>query len=80
MKEVPLIVLKLPICRQVREKVEANMNCLVENIENFDNGAVESELKGGTVIIVCIKCLKEDEYFQKFSVNDFKIGKCYCWV
>ena len=56
------------------------MNCLVENIENLDNGAVESELKGGAVIIVCIKCLKEDEYFQKFSVNNFKIGKCYCWV
>ena len=72
--------LRLPIRRQVREKVEVYMNCLVENIENLDNGAVESKLKGGAVIIVCIKCLKEDEYFQKFSVNNFKIGECYCWV
>ena len=59
-----LIVLKLPIRRQVGKKVEAYMNCLVENIENLDNGAVESELKGGAVIIVCIECLKKDEYFQ----------------
>ena len=77
---MPLIVLKLPIRRQVREKVEAYMNCLVENIENLDNGAVESKLKGRAVIIVCIECLKKDEYFQKFSVNNFKIGECYCWV
>ena len=41
MKEVPLIMLKLPICGQVGEKVETYMNCLVENIENFDNGAME---------------------------------------
>ena len=61
---MPLIVLKLPIRRQVRKKVEAYMNCLVENIENLDNGAVESELKGRAVIIVCIERLKKDEYFQ----------------
>ena len=61
---MPLIVLKLPICRQVREEVEAYMNCLVKNIENLDNGAVESELEGGAVIIICIECLKKDEYFQ----------------
>ena len=77
---MPLIVLKLPIRRQVGEKVEAYMNCLVENIKDLDNSAVEGELKGGAVIIVCIEVLKKDEYFQKFSVNDFKIGKCYCWV
>ena len=64
MKEVPLIVLKLPIRRQVGEKVEAYMNCLVENIENLDNGAVESKLKGRAVIIICIERLKKDEYFQ----------------
>jgi hypothetical protein len=63
-EEVPLIVLKLPIRRQVRKKVEAYMNCLVENIEDLDNGAVESELKGRAVIIVCIERLKKDEYFQ----------------
>ena len=39
---MPLIVLKLPICGQVGEKIETYMNCLVENIENFDDGAVES--------------------------------------
>ena len=77
---MPLIVLKLPICRQVGKKIEAYVNCLVENIKNFDNSAVEGELKRGAVIVVCIKCLKEDEYFQKFSVNNFKIGECYCWV
>ena len=77
---MPLIVLKLPIRRQVGEKVEAYMNCLVENIENLDYSAVEGKLKGGAVIIVCIECLKENEYFQKFSVNNFKIGECYCWV
>ena len=77
---MPLIVLKLPICRQVGEKVEAYMNCLVENIKNLDNSAVEGELKGGAVIVVCIECLKKNEYFQKFSINNFKIGECYCWV
>ena len=77
---MPLIVLKLPICRQVGEKVEAYMNCLVENIENLDNSAVEGKLKGGAVIIVCIECLKKDEYFQKLSVNNFKIRECYGWV
>ena len=61
---MPLIVLRLPIRRQVRKKVETYMNCLVENIEDLDNGAVESKLKGGAVIIVCIECLKKDEYFQ----------------
>ena len=61
---MPLIVLKLPIRRQVREKVEAYMNCLVENIENRDNGAMESKLKGRAVIIICIERLKKDEYFQ----------------
>ena len=40
------------------------MNCLVKNIENLDNGAVESKLEGGAVIIICIECLKKDEYFQ----------------
>ena len=78
---MPLIVfLRLPICRQVGEKVEVYMNCLVENIENLDNSAVEGELKGGAVIVVCVEVLKKDEYLQKFSVNDFKIGECYCWV
>ena len=77
---MPLIVLKLPICGQVGEKVEAYMNCLVENIKNLDNSAVEGELKGGAVIVVCIECLKKDEYFQKFSVNNFKIRECYSWV
>ena len=61
---MPLIVLKLPIRRQVRKKVEAYMNCLVENIENLDNGAVESKLKGRAVIVICIERLKKDEYFQ----------------
>ena len=61
---MPLIVLKLPISGQVGKKIEAYMNCLVENIKNLDNGAVESELEGGAVIIVCIECLKKDEYFQ----------------
>ncbi len=61
---MPLIVLKLPIRRQVRKKVEAYMNCLVENIENLDNGAVESKLKGRAVVIICIERLKKDEYFQ----------------
>ena len=56
------------------------MNCLVENIEDLDNGCVEGKLKGGAVIVVCIECLKKNENFQKFSVNNFKIGKCYCWV
>jgi len=28
------------------------MNCLIENIEDFDNGAVESELKRRAVIII----------------------------
>ena len=74
---MPLIVLKLPVCGQVGEKVEAYMNCLVKNIENLDNSAVEGLLKGGAVIVVCIECLKKNEYFQKFSVNNFKIGKCY---
>ena len=60
---MPLIVLKLPICRQVGEKVEAYMNCLVENIKNLDNSAVEGKLKGGAVVIVCIECLKKNEYF-----------------
>ena len=77
---MPLIVLKLPICRQVGEKVEAYMNCLVENIKNLDNSAVEGELKRGAVIVVCIECLKKNEYFQKFSINNCKIGECYCWV
>ena len=61
---MPLIVLRLPIRRQVRKKVEAYMNCLVENIENLDNGAVESKLKGRAVVIICIERLKKDEYFQ----------------
>ena len=65
--------LKLPICRQVGEKVEAYMNCLVKNIKNLDNSAVEGLLKGGAVIVVCIECLKKNEYFQKFSINNFKI-------
>ena len=73
-------MLKLPVCGQVGKKVEAYVNCLVENIKNLDNSAVEGELKGGAVIVVCIECLKKNEYFQKFSVNNFKIGKCYCWV
>ena len=73
-------MLKLPICGQVGEKIEAYMNCLVENIENFDNGAMESQLECRTVIVICIECLKETEYFQKFSIDDFKIGECYCWV
>ena len=60
---MPLIVLKLPICGQVGKKVEAYMNCLVENIKNLDNSAVEGLLKGGAVIVVCIECLKKNEYF-----------------
>ena len=57
---MPLIVLKLPIRRQVGEKVEAYMNCLVKNIENLDNSAVEGLLKEGAVIVVCIECLKKE--------------------
>ena len=57
---MPLIVLKLPIRRQVGEKVEAYMNCLVKNIKNLDNSAVEGLLKGGAVIVVCIECLKKN--------------------
>ena len=45
LKEVPLIMLRLPICGQVGEEIEAYMNCLVENIENFDNGGMEGLLK-----------------------------------
>ena len=70
---MPLIVLKLPICGQVGEKIETYVNCLVKNIENLDNSAVEGLLKGGAVIVVCIECLKKNEYFQKFSINNFKI-------
>ena len=49
------------------------MNCLVENIKNLDNSAVEGELKGGAVIVICIECLKKNEYFQEFSVNNFNL-------
>ena len=35
-------MLKLPICRQVGEKIEAYVNCPVEDIENFDYGAMEN--------------------------------------
>ena len=73
-------MLKLPIRGQVGEKVETYMNCLVENIENFDDGAMESQLKCGAVIVIRIKCLEENEYFQKFSVDDFEIREGYCWV
>ena len=42
---MPLIVLKLPIGGQVGEEIETYMNCLVENIENFDYDAMEGLLK-----------------------------------
>ena len=42
---MPLIMLKLPICRQVGEKVEAYVDCPIEDIENFDYGAMEGLLK-----------------------------------
>ena len=73
-------MLKLPICGQVGEKVEAYVNCPIENIENFDYCVMEDQLKLGAVVIICIECLEEDEYFQKFSIDDCKIGECYCWV
>ena len=34
-------MLKQSICRQVGEKIEAYVNCPVEDIENFDYGAME---------------------------------------
>ena len=44
-KEVPLIMLKLPVRGQVGEKVEAYVNCPIEDIENFDYGSMEGYLK-----------------------------------
>ena len=73
-------MLKLPICGQVGKKIEAYVNCPIEDIENFDYGAMEDQLKWGAVIIICIKCLEKDEYFQKFSIDNREIGECYCWV
>ena len=77
---MPLIVLKLPICGQVGEEIETYMNCLIENIENFDDSSMKSQLEGGTIIVVGIKCLEENEYFKEFSIDDLEIGEGYCWV
>ena len=70
----------LNLSRQVGEEIEPNMNCLVENIENFDNCSVKSQVKRGAIVVIRIKCLKEDEYFKEFSIDDFKIREGYCWV
>ena len=56
------------------------MNCLIENIENFDDCSVKGQLKRGAIVIVRIKCLKENEYFKEFSIDDLEIGEGYCWV
>ena len=40
-KKVPLITLNLSACGQVGEEIESYMNCLIENIENFDNCSVK---------------------------------------
>ena len=73
-------MLNLSACGQVGEEIESYMNCLIENIENFDNCSVKSQLKRGAIVVIRIKCLKEDEYFKEFSVDDFKIREGYCWI
>ena len=70
----------LNLSRQVGEEIEPNMNCLVENIENFDNCSVKSQVKGRAIVVIRIQCLKEDEYLKEFSVDDLEIREGYCWV